>query len=127
MRDSGRIIFGLVVFLGVVTFPVWHTLGRNGASSAPELELPKDSSQCVEEAAYMRAHHMELLNDWRDAVVREGRKNYTSEAFGTVHEMSLTRTCMDCHTSREKFCTECHGFVGVDPTCWDCHLEPKGN
>jgi hypothetical protein len=127
MRDSGRIIFGVVVFLGVVTFPVWHTLGRNGGSSAPKLELPKDSSRCVEETAYMRAHHMELLDEWRDEVVREGKKEYTSSAFGTNHEMSLTKTCMGCHTSREKFCAECHAFVSVEPTCWNCHLEPKGN
>ena len=127
MRDKGNIIAGLAVFFVLATFPVWYALGRTGEASPPNLELPKEGSRCVEETTYMTAHHMELLNEWRDAVVREGKSEYTSKAFGTRHEMSLTKTCMGCHSSRERFCTECHNFVDVRPGCWDCHVEPGGN
>ncbi len=127
MTDKGRITAGLVVFLVVVTFPVWYAFGPTGDAAPPDLELPKDSTQCVEDTEYMTANHMDLLNRWRDAVVREGKREYTSNAFGTRHEMSLTRTCMNCHSNRETFCARCHDYVNVQPTCWECHIEPKGN
>jgi hypothetical protein len=86
------------------------------------VELPADATQCVESADWMRAHHPELLNDWRDAVVRDGEKEYVSRDFGARHEMSLTRTCMSCHSNRETFCARCHEYANVELTCWGCHL-----
>ncbi len=127
MSDKGKIIAGLGIFLVLATFPIWHTLGAGGDASLPELELPKDASQCVEDTEYMAAQHMDLLNQWRDAVVREGKKDYTSRAFGGLYEMSLTKTCMRCHSNTETFCIRCHNFANVEPRCWDCHVEPGGN
>ena len=127
MYDSGKIITGLVIFGGLVTFPIWYGVGLTGYAAPPDRELPEGATQCVEDKEYMIANHMDLLNRWRDAVVRDGLKTYTSETFGTEHEMSLTRTCMDCHENRETFCTRCHDFANVAPTCWDCHLETKGS
>lgn len=127
MRDKGKIIAGLVCFLVLVTFPMWRTLGAAGHDSPPELKLPENETRCVEDTGYMTAHHMDLLDDWRDAVVRRGKRDYTSKAFGTQYEMSLTRTCMGCHNNRKAFCLECHSFANVELRCWDCHVEPKGN
>ncbi len=127
MSDKGRIIAGLVIFVVVATFPIWYTLGAAGDVSPPDLELPEDGSQCVEDKEYMTANHMDLLNQWRDAVVRDGEKYYTSTMSGKRHEMSLTRTCMKCHSNRETFCDRCHDFAGVAPTCFDCHVERRGN
>jgi hypothetical protein len=39
--------------------------------------------------------------------------------------MSLTRTCLDCHSNKAEFCDRCHTYMAVDPYCWDCHVEPK--
>ncbi len=127
MHDKGTIIVGLAVFLGAATFPLWYAAGFGGDASPPELERPADGAKCVEDTEYMKANHMDLLNQWRDAVVREGGRYYTSTAYGSQHEMSLTGTCIGCHGSRETFCTKCHDYANVEPRCWDCHTEPRGN
>jgi hypothetical protein len=126
MSDKAVITSGLVVFLAVVSFPVWQPLVSAGEAAAPKLELPKDESACIEPTEYMTANHMNLLNDWRDAVVREGRKQHISTS-GKKHVMSLTKTCLSCHTNRDTFCTRCHDYADVEPPCWDCHVEEGGN
>jgi hypothetical protein len=70
----------------------------------------------------MRADHMTLLNEWRDLVVRENQRTYTA-TDGTEYEMSLTKTCLDCHSNKEEFCDKCHTYADVSPYCWDCHVE----
>jgi hypothetical protein len=126
MRDKGRIYVGLALFLVVVTFPFWNRLAHAGEIARPELALPSDATECVEDTEYMTANHMDLLNQWRDAVVREGGRDYTS-ASGRVYTMSLTGTCLDCHGDREDFCTRCHDYSNVEPPCWVCHVEPEGS
>ena len=123
MRDTVKITLGLGAFLVLAAFPFWNRLFAAGDAAAPELEVPENATRCVEATEYMTANHMDLLNRWRDAVVRQGRREYTSSS-GEQYVMSLTGTCLGCHTSREAFCTRCHDYANVDPTCWDCHLEP---
>lgn len=123
MSDKRRVILGLVILVVIVAFPLWYAL-PGGSGPRPELEMPAGETQCVEHKEFMTANHMHLLNQWRDAVVREGKDTYTSEAYGKTFEMSLTRTCMNCHAKRETFCNRCHDYTDVHPYCWDCHLEP---
>jgi hypothetical protein len=125
MSDKSAITVGLALFLAVVLFPVWQPLVAAGETAAPELELPEDASKCIEDTDYMTTNHMELLDQWRDAVVRDGQRVYTSSS-GEKHVISLTGSCMSCHSSREAFCTRCHDYADVEPTCWDCHVEPGG-
>jgi len=124
MRDKALAIVGLIIFLGAVTFPVWYTYAAGGAGPRPKPIAPE--GECVEDRAFMTANHMKLLFDWRDAVVRDGKNTYTSKAHGKTHQMSLTRTCMDCHADRETFCNRCHDYADVHPNCWKCHVDPKG-
>ena len=130
MGDRIRIIAGLAVFLVLAASPIWYALGIAKDASAPafpsDLELPQNSSECVEDKEYMIANHMDLLNQWRDEVVRQGDDS-PIEIGGKPYEKSLTKGCMHCHTSRKNFCTRCHNYANVRPTCWDCHLEPKGD
>lgn len=125
MSERARIGAGVAVLLVVLSLPAWYALGRPADATPPELEMPRDSANCVEDVAFMRANHMALLNEWRNAVVRRGERLYTS-ASGEQRVMSLTGTCMGCHTNRERFCTRCHEYSGVRPTCWNCHIEPEG-
>ena len=125
MSDKGKIIVGILILLVIGTFPFWYTLGE-GSRPRPEVELPVGETRCVEEKDFMTAHHMDLLDEWRDTVVREGRKTYTSKTYGNTYEISLTRTCMECHTDRDTFCNRCHDYADVAPYCWDCHIEPEG-
>ncbi len=126
MNSKGMVFAGLVVFLALVAFPFWYAFGVGGDVSAPDLEMPTDATQCIEDTEYMTANHMDLLNQWRDEVVREGKREYTS-ASGEKFTMSLTGTCLKCHTDRDTFCTRCHDYANVEPSCWDCHVETKGN
>ncbi len=126
MRISGKIIIGLVILVIAATVPIWYSMVVGGPGTPPEVELPADATHCVEGRHYMAAEHMKLLNEWRDAVVREGGKTYKSAAFGEEYEMSLTETCMDCHSNKDTFCDKCHEYADVDPYCWDCHIEPEG-
>jgi hypothetical protein len=123
MRDKLWIIAGLFLFLGFVTYPMWHDLVAHTASRPPQLVLPANEKQCVAPVSYMRTSHMKLLLDWRESVVREDKQKYV--AFnGKVYDMSLTKTCLKCH-DREQFCVRCHDYAGVrTPYCWDCHLDP---
>ncbi|MCF8111382.1 MAG: sulfate reduction electron transfer complex DsrMKJOP subunit DsrJ [Desulfobacteraceae bacterium] len=129
MNDKNKIITGLVIFFLVVLFPFWFNLifGTPGASTAPEAELTekaKEAENCVEETQYMRAEHMQLLDQWRDTVVRDGKRLYMAEDGGK-YDPSLSNTCMDCHSNKVEFCDRCHNYASVAPYCWDCHTYPE--
>lgn len=126
MYDAGKIITGIAVFLLLATSPVWYNLARGHSSDVPELELPAGETACVADRDFMRAAHMNLLNQWRDEVVRHEHRIYVSED-GREFTMSLTNTCLDCHGDKAKFCDRCHDYTMVDPYCWDCHIVPGGD
>ncbi len=76
MKDKKFIITGVIIFIIIVTFPFWYNRGK--AAPAPELELTakaKAAKVCVRSTEYMKAEHMQLLDVWREAVVRRGRKD----------------------------------------------------
>ena len=124
MRDRSVIYTGLVFFLGLVTFPVWHDLAAGTSSRGPQPVLPTNEKQCVAPLGYMRTSHMQMLMDWRDAVVRHGLHSF--KAFnGKTYTMDLTGTCFSCHTNKAEFCDRCHNYAAVSVQCWDCHVEPK--
>ena len=127
MGDRGTIAFGLAIFVIFVTFPFWGRLAASGDAQVdrPELEYPADATACVEDTPYMIANHMDLLNSWRDAVVRDGVLDYAATS-GESYSMSLTKTCLDCHDNRDDFCTRCHDYADVVPTCWECHTTLGG-
>jgi hypothetical protein len=124
MHDSGKIIAGLAVAVILLTFPFWFSIIQGKSGYVPDPELPKDQTSCVESKDYMRAYHMDLLNEWRDSVVRDGQRVYVA-TNGDKHEMSLSGTCMKCHVSKTNFCDSCHNYVSVTPFCWDCHVSPE--
>jgi hypothetical protein len=123
MYDSGKIIAGIIIFLVLITSPIWYNLGSAGAP--PKLEVGTKEKQCVESTDFMKSSHMQLLDMWRDEVVRKGNRIYKSKLTGKPVEMSLENTCMKCHTSKAKFCDRCHNYVEAAPQCWDCHNAPK--
>ena len=73
----------------------------------------------------MTTQHMQLLDVWRDSVVRDGNRLYIN-AEGKSYNMSLSNTCLDCHSNTTEFCDRCHNYASVTPYCWDCHIaNPK--
>lgn len=129
MHDAGKIIPVIIIFIVIAAFPFYYNMGK--VSATPELKLDTPAiqelteKQCVESKEFMRANHMQLLNQWRDAVVREGKSIYVS-SNGKKYNMSLQNTCMKCHSNKAEFCDRCHKYVSVKPYCWDCHIAPKG-
>lgn len=155
MYDGGKIIVGLIACLAFFLSPFIYDAGK--AAKAPEPELSakaKDAKECVESASYMRAWHMQLLDEWRQTVVRKGERYYRPVENAAemrldqglldqwrhivsdgerryvpktdkVYYKSLQVTCMDCHSNKSKFCDQCHNYMGVSPYCWDCHIAPE--
>ena len=138
MNDKMKIVIGLVVALVVLTVPFWYAFAAGRPDPAPSPALP--AGRCVEKN--MRARHMEVIDEWRNEVVRDGTTDkYESHDYpGDFYERSLTKTCLlQCHanaqveattaettegmTVRQRFCQQCHNYANVRPNCWDCHLE----
>jgi hypothetical protein len=125
MGERARIGVGLAVFLLLAGYPVWSAFASSADPGRPELARAVDSSGCVEDTTLMKATHPQILNAWRNAVVREGERTWTSST-GREWEMSLTGTCLECHDNSADFCTRCHDWADVKPTCWSCHVVPEG-
>jgi hypothetical protein len=125
MHDRGVIYCGLAIFLGLATFPAWHNLSARVTPKGPDIRLPAREKQCVAPLEFMRTSHMNLLDDWREGVVRDGASDFTA-ADGKHYKMSLTPTCLEqCHGSKADFCDRCHTYAAVSPPCWNCHLDSK--
>jgi len=128
MNDKKLIVTGLVIFLMIVLFPFWYNRGK--AVPPPEVKLTeqaKAAKECVLAKDYMRSEHMQLLDLWRESVVRQSDRVYTNPK-GKQFVMSLSNTCLDCHSNKADFCDKCHNYASVRPYCWDCHIDkPKEN
>ncbi len=131
MYNAKYVILGIIVFAVLFTSPFW--LGGNkdgGEYKRPAVTIPpqiaEKEKECIEPVEYMRAEHMQLLNDWRDEALRNENRTYISSS-GKKWEISLQNTCMKCHTNYEDFCQKCHVSNSVYPYCWTCHIIPQGS
>jgi len=133
LYDGGKIIAGLIVFVGLAALPFFYNIGKANPKPEPKLDTPAikqwekqyGKKECIEPKAYMRAEHMQILNNWRDSVVRDNQRLYVSDTSKRHFNMSLQNECMQCHSNKKKFCDECHNYLAVKPFCWDCHIAPK--
>lgn len=129
---NGRIIAGLIVFVAFFGFPFYYNIGKANPRPEPKTDTPAimkweqehGKKECVESREFMRSEHMQLLNDWRDSVVRDGNRIYVNKE-GKSFSISLQNTCMRCHSNKKEFCDKCHTYMSVDPYCWKCHIQPK--
>jgi hypothetical protein len=126
MFSAGKVIIGLIIFLGLFSFPLWYNGATGKATEIPDLVYPANETQCVAGKEYMKSNHMDLLNRWRDDVVRRDQRVFVTED-GRKFVMSLQNTCMDCHANKAQFCDRCHNYMAVSPYCWDCHVQPEEN
>ena len=125
MYDKGKVIVGLIIFVALITFPFLYNLGKAAPAPEPKLsEKAKAAKECIMPKSDMKTEHMQLLDIWRDTVVRSAQRVYVNDS-GKEFMMSLTDTCLDCHTEKAEFCDQCHNYAAVTPYCWDCHIDPK--
>ncbi len=133
MKNAGTIVIVVVVgFVAFFGFPFYYNIGK--ANEAPKLkfdtpailewEKVNGKKECVEPKEFMRGEHMQMLNQWRDSVVRNADRVYVNSQ-GRSFTMSFQNTCMNCHSNKKDFCDKCHNYLGVKPYCWGCHIAPK--
>lgn len=126
MYNAKVVVPILLVFLGILTYPLWATMMAPKAAhhdhAAHGHYKPKGEA-CVESVEYMRANHMQMLEDWRHSVVRDQEFTHTSQD-GRTFQKSLSNTCLDCHDKKQS-CDSCHEYTSVKPYCWECHVDPK--
>lgn len=128
MHDSAKIIIGLLIFIVLVASPFYYSSDTAATMPEPSLDTPiinmLSTKKCVESREYMRSNHMQLLDEWRDIVVRDGERTYFTQD-GRPFLISLQNTCLKCHSNKEAFCDRCHTYTNVKPYCWDCHIATK--
>jgi len=153
MYKGGKIFASLIIFAALFTIPFFYNMGKVNAGPDVALDTPViqqlADQQCVESPEFMRANHMQLLNQWREEAVRNGQTVYINSQ-GTEFEISLQDTCLKCHATEQasnpvvlnnpantagvsnpaindspEFCASCHDYNAVKPLCWNCHFEPK--
>lgn len=117
---SRRFFLLLLPLMACFLLAVPHIAQAGGVAHTPHTgELPQlqkaKGEKCVKPTEWMRRNHMEFLKHKRDITVREGVR-IRSESF---------KGCQSCHSSREKFCDQCHAYVAVAPNCFECHHYPK--
>jgi hypothetical protein len=120
MIDKMKILGGTALFFGMLAFPLYYNASTGKGAYRPNI-VTKAQGKCVLPASEMRATHMQLLNQWRDAVVRDDDRTFVSPD-GRQFPRSLTGTCLGCHSNKSEFCDRCHEYAAVKPDCWDCHV-----
>jgi [DsrC]-trisulfide reductase subunit J len=128
MSSRTNIGLGLAAFFLLGAYPVWNAVASSAEPERPLLAAATDTvagTECIEDTTWMKAHHQALLNEWRTSVVRDGDRTWVSST-GRTWDISLESTCLKCHASSETFCTRCHDYANVQPTCWSCHVVPEG-
>jgi len=135
LYGGGKIFIGLIIFVAFAGLPFFYhaVAGTEVRKPEPKTDTPaiqewvakNGKKQCVESKEFMRTEHMQLLNNWRDSVVRDGNRGYMGDDGTVRFNMSLQNSCMKCHSNKKKFCDECHTYMAVKPYCWDCHVAPK--
>jgi hypothetical protein len=128
MNDKLKVIIGLIVFFAIFSYPFWNNSFKNEyPEHKPVLSAEAEKAkECVRSKDYMTKEHMQLLDIWRDKVVRSGERVY-KYGNGKEYNMSLSNTCLGCHTNKAEFCDRCHDYASVKPYCWDCHIDSKEN
>jgi hypothetical protein len=97
-----------------------------GRVPKPVIEVAR-GGQCVEDPAYMRRNHMQLLKHQRGDTLRGGVR---------TGKYSL-KACIECHASQStnsvsatntNFCQSCHTYAAVTLDCFGCHAnQPAKN
>lgn len=115
-------LLGLALLLVASTFvraQALAPLAASGRVPQPVIESAR-GDQCVEDPAFMRRNHMELLKHQRDDTVRGGIR---------AAKYSL-KACIECHASKSSgsvslastnFCQSCHSYAAVKIDCFECH------
>lgn len=115
-KTTSLVTVAAIIILAPFGYGLIRPVAGFGSSETPTfLDMPDEQYQeCVRETTYMRYRHMDLLKQTREEVIRDGIRG----------EITLSG-CRDCHTSRERFCNQCHEAAGLSVDCFGCHYFPE--
>jgi hypothetical protein len=106
------VTLAIVVLLPIAYYAIRDAFAQNAEQF---LENPEPKyTECVRDTLYMRYHHMDLLKEIREQVVREG----------VLSDVTLA-DCRKCHADRARFCNQCHNSVNLHLDCFGCHNYPE--
>ncbi len=111
---------------------VFALLAITGTSAVADSRVPLPQlapalgERCVEDTAFMRRNHMDLLKHQRDETVHRGIRT----------EKHSLNNCLSCHAPKPEpqsaeqphFCQSCHQYAGIRLDCFQCHArygDPK--
>lgn len=140
MQDAGKVIGGIIVFLALLSIPIWVTQAAGNANEVanpvvdPEvvndfmaenypddvadyesfIESNENYDGCIESTDYMRLNHMKLLMNWRQWSVRDDTKGDLGVSTYTSEE-----TGIEWFMSLTETCLGCHN--DRDIFCNQCH------
>ena len=127
MNKNRLIALGLILFVLAFTFPVLMSLNKPAAQTQPpaiaqnEQALQELAQKLgVKNAEEFRAKHKQILAEWKDLAVRDGKRIYISPD-GREIPINLENLA-----NQPQYCNDCHNYVGIEkPSCWTCHVEQK--
>ena len=132
--DERKRRLAVVIPVVIIVLPFVYSVGAWAVSLAapsdePFLEMPDAQfEECVRDTEYMRFSHMTLLLQARNEIRSGDRGDIGLSQLKP--EAAVTRVsggdesrsyCSDCHTSRERFCNQCHNSVNLYLDCFSCH------
>lgn len=128
MNKNRLVALGLILFVLLFTFPVLMNLGKSVAKTQPPAMLQDQKAMQeladklgVKNIDEFRERHKQVLAEWKDIVVRDGKRIYVTKD-GREIPISLQNLA-----SQPQYCNDCHDYAGIEkPNCWTCHVEPKG-
>ena len=90
-----------------------------GQVPQPVIESAR-GDKCVEDPAFMRRNHMELLKHQRDDTLRRGIRtgSYSLKACIGCHASKANGSVTEASTN---FCQSCHSYAAVKIDCFECH------
>ncbi|MFC2018109.1 hypothetical protein ACFLTQ_02270 [Chloroflexota bacterium] len=135
MRNPAKIIIGIIIFIALLSIPIWVTQASGNAEytidSDPEFQLPDPAVVeqvsgsadyvCMEPTDYMRLNHKKLLYEYRADAVRTDSEDDPGDVTVYGQPFSVNGTCFACHTDRTVFCDKCHDYTATQMGCWECH------
>ena len=112
-----------LALLATASTAVWAQTAAPVAASTrvpqPVIEAAR-GDKCVEDPAFMRRNHMELLKHQRDETVHGGIRTgkYSLKACIACHASQTTGSVTAKDTN---FCQSCHNYAAVKIDCFGCH------
>jgi hypothetical protein len=112
---------GVLLAAGAAAFAAFGGGDPAGNTLAPVIEPAQRGEQCIADPAYMRRHHMEMLNHQRDGTVRQGIRSAGASLQACVNCHASERTGGSVAKAPTGFCVSCHLYAAVKTDCFDCH------